>query len=111
MGLTRDYTYSKSNCFQNLCNKIGRPQLINSQSNNIFFNKKPDVNTKAIIENYLRIFPIYFHRIFMPKFKMTRVNLDVFLTAKFWLPFIEFWMREALVLDVKIIPADNSCSS
>jgi len=47
--------------------------------------------------------------IFMPKLKIRRVNLDVFLTAKYLLPFIEFWKREAPVVDVTIIPADNSC--
>jgi hypothetical protein len=47
--------------------------------------------------------------IFMPKFKIGRVNLDVFLTAKYWLPFMEFWKPEALVVDITIIPADNSC--
>jgi len=47
--------------------------------------------------------------IFMPKFKIRRVNLDVFLKAKYWFPFIEFWKREVLVVDVTIIPADNSC--
>jgi len=47
--------------------------------------------------------------IFMPKSKIRLVNLDVFLTVKYCLPFIEFWNWEASVVDVTIIPADNIC--
>jgi len=34
---------------------------------------------------------------FIPKFKIRRFNLNVFLTAKYLLPFIEFWKRETLL--------------
>ena len=61
MRLTLECTYFKFHRLQNSYNKIGPSQLAIPSLITFISIKKPDVNTRIIIENFSTIFPIYVH--------------------------------------------------